>query len=92
MDFLYDGNSYKIEFGRDQDLSPNSAVLVRSTSCTIRRDRGGSLVGRSWCHRNDQFSKETGRKLALTRALMSYDRGFRTAAWKAYLGRKGGLK
>ena len=94
MEFSYGASShcisYWIDFRYDQKPPPNSPVKVRSVRCVIRVDSGGLSLGRSWCHENDQFSKETGRKLALARALMGYDRGFRTAAWKAYLGRKGG--
>lgn len=80
---------YWINFRYDRKPPPNSSVEVRSVRCVIATDSGGLSFGRSWCHQNDQFSKETGRKLALARALKEFDRGFRTVAWKAYLGRKG---
>ncbi len=90
MDFItHDGLVYAIQFCYKPGIPPNGFETVRSTSCSIV---SGDDVqwGYSWCHRNDQFSKETGRKLALTRALINRDRSFRTAAWKAYFERKGG--
>ena len=46
------------------------------------------LAGSAQCAPGDKPNYETGRKLALTRALASAPKDFRTAIWKAYLGRK----
>ena len=91
LGFTFDGQAYEIQFRHGQSCPPNVPMEVRSTACTIFI--GHALhwyEGRSWCHGNDQFSKETGRKLALERALTGRTRDFRTAAWKAYFARKGG--
>jgi len=48
------------------------------------------LHGRAMCKYPDQPVRETGRRLALTHALKDWGRPERTAAWKAYHGRKHG--
>lgn len=83
MKFQYLGVNYKIWFkypvtdGR------------RETVCLI--DIEGSdetyTAGSSVCAKSDQFSKEKGRKIALTRAIGGYGRPFRQAAWNCYLNR-----
>lgn len=44
--------------------------------------------GMAKCGKRDNFCKETGRKIALTRALRCFDdKEFRTAIWNAYFHR-----
>lgn len=46
--------------------------------------------GVAYCSSRDQFCKETGRKLALSRTLLDIfqDRSIRRLAWQAYFARK----
>lgn len=62
------------------------------THCVIWADvvGGHKLEGWAWRSAADKPSYEIGRKVALTRALEGTDKEFRTAVWKAYLGRKQG--
>ena len=48
-----------------------------------------AATGRASCSYNDQYNKETGRKLALKRALVDgeFSREDRTKFWAAYRGR-----
>lgn len=93
MKFIFEGEEFKISF---KHVQPGT---VRSTRCYIWKGGNGDepwARGGATCDPSDTFSKEIGRKLALTRALKNtlhfpahWDRrAFRTAAWKAYLGRK----
>ncbi len=76
------GQQYRIGFRYDP-LSPTvtDAFLL---------DEAGVVFagGRAWCHENDNFCKETGRKLALTRAVKDLPKEQRKAVWEAYLNRK----
>ena len=101
MVFYVDGQGYKIQFKRGYSgLPSNRAVLVQVTWCWIAyiarrvdpanpgpREEAIAHMGCSWCHPNDSFNRETGRKLALTRTLQPHTKRFRTVAWNAYLAR-----
>lgn len=112
MKFTFENEEFKISF---KYVQPGT---VRSTRCYIWKGENSDdpwARGGATCDPSDTFSKEIGRKLALTRALNNtlhlevcdptpqypamarhvdhfparWDRrAFRTAAWKAYLGRK----
>lgn len=100
MIFSYDGKEYVISFEYSEGDIPNTELRGRVTRCWVVKagdDRQYSVLkGTAWCHPNDQFAREIGRKLALERALVTAlalrvkarAREFRTAAWKAYWGRK----
>ena len=63
----------------------------RATLCELKHDpKSDEFIaqGNAICHKKDQYTKEEGRKLALTRAVFNRDKTFRTAIWNAYLGRK----
>ena len=45
-------------------------------------------TGVATCSPLDQFAKEVGRKVSLTRALQGSEKDFRTAIWKTYFNRK----
>ncbi len=98
MTFTFGAHSYKIWYQYSMHDQR------RETVCLIERadePKKTFAAGSSICAASDQFRKEVGRKIALTRALRSprvghvcgYDpaelKRFRTAAWKAYLNRKG---
>lgn len=95
LTFHFQGVGFKIWFRYE------GANGQRETVCLI--DRLGEdktfAFGSTVCAKVDQFCKETGRKIALTRAVLSkpvYDlvqdhptkaKAFRTAAWQAYRSR-----
>lgn len=59
------------------------------TEARIRREDGAIIaLGSAQRSLKDQFNKETGRKIALTRALASLPKEDRRLAWEAYFGRK----
>jgi hypothetical protein len=63
----------------------------RACECSIWEGDVFYGLGFSWCHPNDNYNKETGRKLSLTNALKEsgFNRETRTMFWKAYFNRKG---
>ncbi len=91
MAFYVDGQGYKIQFKRGYSgLPSNPAVRVQVTWCWIADiddEDAQNVMGCSWCHPNDSFNREIGRKLALTRTLKLHTKRFRTVAWDAYLTR-----
>ena len=61
------------------------------TTCyVVSQDDIDIGVGKAWCLAEDQFRKEIGRRIALTRALENskLDKETRAMVWAAYLGRK----
>lgn len=89
-------------FGVDfsYDVVKIDNVLVRETICTITdlSNEYVITVARVGCHSGDIFSKSTGRKKSLARALTSpilqerWGRGyhgFKKALWQAYFTRSG---
>jgi hypothetical protein len=86
-------NQYDIRFMYDQ--MPDGTV---QTTCTISYidphiQRGPERfheVARGVAQQsvNDTFNKETGRKVSLARAVHSFPKVSRKAAWQAYLNRK----
>ena len=71
-------------------------IETETTTCFIWQERPDGFAdvrlcigtGRVRRHPKDRPDREVGRKKALAKALELQGRGFRTAAWKAYLGRK----
>ncbi len=60
------------------------------TICYISvSDMAEDQLAPAFCSMADNFSKEIGRKVSLTKALEYFDKPTRTAIWKAYLGRCG---
>ncbi len=72
------------EFKRTEDL------ITDVTRCAITNLDNASvfIVGLAFCSVKDTFSKETGRKVSLTKALESFSKEFRTLVWRAYFNRK----
>jgi hypothetical protein len=97
MEFTFEGERWRIVFRYSDQIMPESEDLTevrRVTECWIMQwqPNGGwfeDAYGRTVKHPADRPSKETGRKLALARALYSYRRAFRTVAWSTYHARKG---
>ena len=99
MEFTFEGERWRIVFRYSDQIMPESEDLTEvrrvTTECWISRWRPTQhlwvedAVGHAVKHPGDRPSKETGRKLALARALYSYRRAFRTVAWSTYHARKG---
>lgn len=93
MTFKHDNHHYRITFGYPDVPAGES----RQTVCTISVAEPGANppwtplardVRRT--HPKDNFCKETGRKLALARAISSlpWDKDARRSAWTSYLNRR----
>lgn len=85
-----------ITFQRETiEPSANNPRYVRATWCELHRlapdGKTEAIVARSYakCAKRDRFSLESGRKLALARALKQYSmkREERTIVWNTYLDR-----
>jgi hypothetical protein len=69
---------------------PGKTGPVRATECEILKilpECKPEVLAKELaiCHPDDQFNKEEGRKMALTRLLGNFwDREFRTKVWNAY--------
>lgn len=88
--YLHPGGSIYTEYGGLDHISTTCFIYLLQTDGT--KQLIGSGVSKCQTE-HDNFCKETGRKLSLTRALdnASYSgevREFRTLAWKAYFSRK----
>jgi len=58
------------------------------TLCFVYLGGGEPYVGWAHCSKQDQFCKETGRKVALARAVKPLDKATRKRVWEAYFGRR----
>lgn len=98
MEFTYNGQTFEIQF-RYYEFD-DQTIKGKVTCCCIVAPGMLGLVretyGIAQCHPDDQFCKETGRKIALRRALAKsfhvFDKderkNLRRAAWQAYFARK----
>jgi hypothetical protein len=66
-------------------------ISERVTECEIYRYNGDQKITtvkeQSYCSPRDQYCKETGRKLSLTRALKTFTASTRKLFWEAYFNR-----
>ena len=97
---MFEVAEYKVSFYHERFSSPVGFLLasgmrpiIARTVCRIwyRDDWGGGTPGEAWCSAEDQFNKETGRKIALTRALKNagFDKPARSLFWEAYFKKRG---
>ena len=95
---LPDGRKYTLGFahvrlGEPQIYKRRSGrtTLVQAITRCVVRDigNGGTPVaeGVARCSATDRFNKERGRKIALERALLGFERGIRARFWETYLRR-----
>ena len=92
MIFEYKQDKYKFEF-HHTPYNPEFPDALRSTECYLFQEFDGAwrMVAEGWadCTADDNFCKETGRKVALTRTLRSCpDKQFKRTLWNVYLTRK----
>lgn len=86
MKFSHDGKEYRIEFKYTVVDGRRETTCLINTGATRESEETYS-VGNAMCSEQDQFNRETGRELALKRALDDLPRPFRAAAWTAYRNR-----
>lgn len=69
-----------IKFNYPDPTSPANPI----TKCFILED--GKEIASAICvtHENDNFCKETGRRLALSRAIKGFTKEVRAAIWETY--------
>ncbi len=92
MRVVTDDGTYRVMFKHER------YGCSRATTCSLMKDvsvghgllRTRVSFGLAQCHTGDNYCKETGRKIALTRALASagFSKPLRTQVWKAYFARK----
>lgn len=101
MKFNFNGEEFDIRFRYERcRYVPHEILGIYDTICTISRIVPTIPRGRERYVRYAEatalmdsrdvllFVKDTGRKIALTRALRFQDKMFRKVAWLAYLNRK----
>jgi hypothetical protein len=76
---------YKFSFKHHQDAEPHAY-----TACYVVKDntKGISFNYYAWLHPHDRYCRETGRKVALTKALKDLfpdNKAARAAVWNMYL-------
>ena len=78
-------NVFKVTFSHDRGLNETKCTILEYTKDGEYVDR---YVGWSYCHHSDQFNKETGRKVAFTRAISEgFTRYERRQLWEQYFNR-----
>lgn len=92
--FSVDTLSIKVHFAHRQVVGDKNVSHATFCFITYYGEKDPCMVGVAYCSRQDQFNKETGRKLALKRVLSrnftQWDKIQRGIIWNAYFGRKNG--
>lgn len=101
VDFHHD-SAYEISEDDGCDGVPDvlahliSRVKGATLCCIHAEGFGGALsyTGAAYCSKTDQFSKETGRRVALTKALQEtrFTKLDRAVVWAAYFARAKGVR
>ena len=79
MKINIDGRDYSFKFQH------NTTGQERGTVCRIFNEAGEQVIyGVSNVHPQDNFCKEKGRKIALSRAIKSWDKAYREQVWNEY--------
>ena len=61
------------------------APAERATTCIIFNEAGEEVAsGTANVHPKDNFCKEKGRQIALTRAMATWDKSYRSQVWEEY--------
>ena len=89
-----DGRNYSFKFYHKNDQQPSTSKLSkkieqtpleRATTCIIFNEEGVEVSsGVANVHPQDNFCKEKGRKIALSRAITSWDKSYREQVWNEY--------
>ena len=79
MKIKIDGRDYSFKFQH------NTTGKERGTVCRVFNEAGDQVIyGVSNVHPKDNFCKEKGRKIALSRAIASWDKNYREQVWNEY--------
>lgn len=79
MKIKIDGRDYSFKFQH------NTTGKERGTVCRVFNEAGDQVIyGVSNVHPQDNFCKEKGRKIALSRAIKSWDKVYREQVWNEY--------
>lgn len=79
MRIKIDGRDYSFKFMH------NTIGEERGTVCRVFNEAGDQVTyGVSNVHPQDNFCKEKGRKIALSRAISKWDKSYRTQVWNEY--------
>lgn len=91
MKINIDGRDYSFKFTHHTgDTSPNKlskkdSQIERSTVCRVFNEDGKIVTyGVANVHPYDNFCKETGRKIALSRAISTWEKEYKTLVWDEY--------
>ena len=91
MKINIDGRDYSFKFQHNTGNSKGKlekeedSQVERGTVCRIFNEVGEQVVyGVSNVHPQDNFCKEKGRKIALSRAIKSWDKAYREQVWNEY--------
>ena len=79
MKINIDGRDYSFKFQH------NTTGEERGTVCRVFNEVEDQVIyGVSNVHPQDNFCKEKGRKIALSRAISKWDKSYRTQVWNEY--------
>ena len=91
MKINIDGRDYSFKFQHNTGNSKGKlekeedSQVERGTVCRIFNEVGDQVTyGVSNVHPQDNFCKEKGRKIALSRAIKSWDKAYREQVWNEY--------
>lgn len=88
-----DGRNYSFKFYHKNDQLSTSKLskkveqtpLERATTCIIFNEEGIKVSsGTANVHPKDNFCKEKGRQISLSRAISKWDKSYRTQVWEEY--------
>ena len=88
-----DGRNYSFKFYHKNDQPSTSKLskkveqtpLERATTCIIFNEEGVEVSsGVANVHPKDNFNKEKGRQIALSRAISKWDKEYRAQVWEEY--------
>ena len=91
MKINIDGRDYSFKFQHNTGNSKGKlekeedSQVERGTVCRVFNEVGDQVTyGVSNVHPQDNFCKEKGRKIALSRAISKWDKSYRTQVWNEY--------
>ena len=91
MRIKIDGRDYSFKFQHNTGNSKGKlekeedSQVERGTVCRVFNEVGDQVTyGVSNVHPKDNFCKEKGRKIALSRAIKSWDKAYREQVWNEY--------
>ena len=90
MRIKIDGRDYSFKFQHNTGnskgkLEKEDSQVERGTVCRVFNEVGDQVTyGVSNVHPKDNFCKEKGRKIALSRAIKSWDKDYREQVWNEY--------